>query len=306
MGHAGDHHVAGPRPVLDDVTVVIPTVGRALLEATLRSIAAGSVWPASLVVSQQGTEPAPELWVDEIRSQGVPVVHLINEERGVAAATNRGLEAVETEFVLVTHDDCVVSRTWIEDMHARLVEHAGTVVVGTVAPEGGADVPSVTSGTEAFEVAEPTIGNDPLFPNNMGLPMAAVNSVGLFDEDPRLWSAAEDCDYSYRLLREGVPIRFEPDPRVTHADWRHGDDLDRTYTRYAFCLGALYGMWIRRRDGHMLRRAVYDIARTPWFIVRGAVTRNRKLTTVGWKYARHLIPGILEGLRSTARLDRIP
>ena len=295
------------RPVVHpDITVVIPTLGRPLLEATLRSIAAGTAWPATLVVSQQGSETAPADWVADLRDLGMHVVHVINDEHGVAAATNRGLEQVDTALVLVTHDDCTVTPTWIDDMGSCLRSHPGKVIVGTVAPEAGADVPSTITAPDPFEVTEPRLGNDPLFPNNMGLPTSAVRDVGLFDEDPRLWRAAEDCDYSYRLLRAGVHIRYEPGPTVTHADWRHGDELDRTYTRYAFSIGALYGMHIRRGDRYMLKRAAYDLARTPWFILRGIVTGHDRLRMVGMKYARHLIPGILEGLRREPRIGRIP
>ena len=45
-----------PRPILTDISIVIPTLGRAILEETLYWIVAGSSWPAGVIVVDQGLD----------------------------------------------------------------------------------------------------------------------------------------------------------------------------------------------------------------------------------------------------------
>src|SRR5215207_5245080 len=108
------------RPVCRDLTVVIPTTGGAVLEGCLSSIAAGSTWPQELVVVDQGRRPEVAAWVAELRARGLDARHLPSGQRGIAAATNRGLEQVRTRFVAVTHDDCRVRSDWLVRLAERL------------------------------------------------------------------------------------------------------------------------------------------------------------------------------------------
>lgn len=308
----GDQHLTGSladgdtRPVLDTITVIVPTIGRPLLRDTLASIANGTHWPAKLVVSQQRSDPAPATWVNELQQRGLNAVLLHNADQvGASANRNRGLEATTTPYACCTDDDCSVDPEWLSRMNALLIEHDGKLITGAVHPEAGQDVPATITKEEPFEVTGPVMGNDPLFAGNMGLPMTAVEAVGYFDERP-IVRYAEDGDYSHRLLRAGFSIRYEPSVKVTHAYWRDDEGHAQVYARYAYCIGGLYGIHARTGDGHMAKRAAYDLVRAPWFMIRGKATRNEPLFIVGKQYLRYLVPGFLAGLSGSDKRVRLP
>jgi glycosyltransferase involved in cell wall biosynthesis len=98
--------------VLDDITVVIPTVGRALLETCLQSLVAASAWPARVIAVDQSSSPVVAVWLGNLRSLGLQAEHVPSCQRGRAAAVNRGLERVRTRFVALTDDDCTVAPDW--------------------------------------------------------------------------------------------------------------------------------------------------------------------------------------------------
>src|SRR5215204_7627756 len=85
------------RPVASDVSVVIPTLGRELLEGCLESIAAGTAWPAEVIVVNQGSGSSVASWIDRLTRPGLVITHVRSSDRGIAAGTNRGLERVRSE-----------------------------------------------------------------------------------------------------------------------------------------------------------------------------------------------------------------
>ena len=72
-----------------------------------------------------------------------------------------------------------------------------------------------------------------MFPNNMVLRRSSVLAFGGFDERFGPGEAAEDNEFSYRWLRAGHSIRYEPALVVWHHDWRDPDELRRLYVAYA-------------------------------------------------------------------------
>ena len=51
------------RPVLEDVSVVIPTLGRETLVECLARIADGDAWPDRVILVDQGDQPRVAEWV---------------------------------------------------------------------------------------------------------------------------------------------------------------------------------------------------------------------------------------------------
>ena len=48
------------KPVLDDISIVIPTLGRDILEQSLFWIVSGNAWPSCLIVVEQGSIGIPD------------------------------------------------------------------------------------------------------------------------------------------------------------------------------------------------------------------------------------------------------
>jgi GT2 family glycosyltransferase len=292
------------RTVASDVSVVIPTLGRDLLRGCLEAIRAGTTWPAELIVVDQSTNAEVDGWVASLRDDGMEVVHLRSAQRGIGAATNRGLERVRTTYAATTHDDCRVRPEWLERLAARLPEVGDAIVTGRVEPEGDGLVLTVVTRPEPAVYRRPLLDGDVLFPANMGLPIRLLERVGYLDEHPSLHLAGEDNDWAHRALLAGIPIMYEPGIVVGHLAWQDPSRRAALYRRYARGQGSFYGKHLRRGDRFIAKRVLRDVVRTPWLLLRGVATANRELLAMGLGEATGLLPGIVAGLRN--RSDREP
>lgn len=287
------------RPTLPVLTVVVPTVGRPVLRDCLQSIADGTAWPAELVLVDQSCTPAVAELVGDLRKRGLAVTHLQPPLRGVAAARNRGIEVVRTRWVAINDDDQVVAPDWLEQMHAALQTWPEAVVTGRV-DGAGEGVPSTISTPTPAVHRTPLRDRDPLFAGNMGVSVDVLRAVGAFDESPAL-DGAEDNDWGHRALRLGIPLVYLPQVVVTHLDWRTPEQVAHTHERYARAQGAFYGKHLRSGDLQLGRRALRDVLRGPWLMLRAAATRNAELTMLGRAETRGILPGIAAGLSGARR-----
>jgi GT2 family glycosyltransferase len=287
-----------PRTIAGNVTVVVPTMGGAFLQGCLESIARGTVWPARLVVIDQGTDEVVARWVAVLQQRRMAVLHVQTAPAGISAATNRGLREVRTGFAAVTHDDCRVRHDWLERLAARLDEVGDAIVTGRVEPEGEGIVLTVQTADRPAVYTSPILHGDVLFPPNMGFALRLVDRIGRLDEHPSLATAGEDNEWAHRALRAGVRIVYDPTIIVGHLARHRREDLPGLYRRYARGHGAFYGTWLRRGDGFIARRAGRDLVRAPWLLARGLITRNSDLIAMGRGEIEGLLPGILAGLRN--------
>jgi GT2 family glycosyltransferase len=290
--------MADQQPVAADVSVVIPTLGRELLGGCLDSIAAGTVWPAELIVVDQGSTGFTAPWIDRIERRGLAITHVRSTETGIAAGTNRGLERVRTAFVATTHDDCRVRADWLERLAERVRTVGDAILTGRVEPDGEGIVLTIVTSPEAAIYTRPMIDRDVLFPPNMSFPLRVLERVGYLDEHPSLRLAGEDNEWAYRALRSGVPIVYDPDVAVLHHGWQGRDALRSLYRRYARGQGAFYGKYLRRADPFIARRAARDLVRAPWLLLRGAMTGNADLLAMGLGEVVGLPAGLVAGLRN--------
>jgi GT2 family glycosyltransferase len=287
--------------VAGDVSVVIPTLGRELLRGCLDSIVAGSVWPAELIVVDQGGASRTGSWLEDLGTRGLNVRHVRSNQTGIAASTNRGLELVRTPYVATTHDDCRVMSTWLETLSHRLPEIGDAILTGRVEPEGSGIVLTVVTSRKPIVYQDPKIARTVLFPANMALPLRLLSRIGYLDEHPSLRLAGEDNEWAYRALRAGIPIVYDPEVVVAHLAWQDRSQLRSLYRRYARGQGSFYGKYLRQGDRFLLGRAARDLARAPWLLLRGFATRNSDLTSMGVGELTGLLPGILAGLRNDGR-----
>jgi GT2 family glycosyltransferase len=285
-------------PVVPEVSIVVPTLGRELLRGCLESIADGTAWPSTLVVVDQGTDPRVGAWIDGLRDRGLRLNHLISRQTGIAAATNRGLEVVRTRFVATTHDDCRVRADWLERLSSRVRTIGDAILTGRVEAQGEGLVLTVQTSRQPATYTEPLLDRDVLFPPNMAFPLHLVDRLGYLDEHPSLRLAGEDNEWAYRALRAGVPIVYDPEVVVFHMAWQDLSRRAALYRRYARGQGSFYGKHLRRGDRFILRRAARDLARAPWLVLRGALTGNRELLDMGIGEVAGLPAGLLAGLRN--------
>lgn len=276
------------------VSVVVPTLGRPVLAACLRSLAACDPPPTEVVIAVQGDASAVRQTADEVGLVDARI--LVDAGSGVASNRNAGLRAATHPVVAVTDDDCTVAGDWVGVAASRAAAYPRAVLTGKVIPVG--DPERVPSWKVAPDPHDFTGHPDPgvLYPNNMVLPRDAVLAFGGFDERFGPATAAEDCDFAYRWLRAGHGLRYEPSLVVQHHDWRDDAQLDQLFSRYAFGLGAVYGKNLRAGDWRVLRFLARDLRTSG----RAARVRLRgDAVPRGWRHARagELLKGVVHGVR---------
>lgn len=291
------------KPLLNNISLIIPTLGRPILQQCLYWILIGNAWPACLIVVEQGSNAEVAGWLERLQQIGIPVKHIRSTQRGRSAGINRGLEQTNTHFVAITDDDCFVEENWLNSMVSKLQQNPQAVITGWVEAAGEDMVVVVTSPTPSVQ-NRPRLKFDSMSGGNMGASLDIFKEVGLFEEDP-VMATAEDAEWAYRALRKGISIRYEPDVVLAHFGWRDADKRVGQYRDYALSHGGFYGKYLRRGDLFILARAGAHFGRALRRWVRGTVSGNAELAMLGKAYCLNLLPGIQAGIRSTMRPGKL-
>lgn len=236
-----------------DLTVAVATLDRPQgLARCLEALALGTVRPAEVLVVDQG-EGA------DLVVEGLPIRHLRQERRGLAASRNLALTEASRPVLAVTDDDCVPDVGWVAALEqAFRSPHPPDAVTGPVLPLGpeAPGLYAVSSRTSASP-ADFT-GRALPWLVGTGANFAARREwllrAGGFDERLGAGSpggAGEDMDLLYRLLRAGARIRYEPRAVVFHERQPRERRL-ASRSAYGRGIGACCGLWLRERDLHAL------------------------------------------------------
>ncbi|SRR6266540_61670 len=290
------------KPVLEDISIVIPTLGRPILQQSLFWILAGSAWPGCLIIVEQGCNKDVMDWLRRVQELGIRVKHILSDQRGRSAGINCGLEQVDSRFVAITDDDCFVGEDWLVNMASKLRLSPEAVVTGRVEAAGEGVILVVTSTTPAIQY-RPRVKFDSMSGGNMGTSLANFKKVGLFEEDP-VMSTAEDAEWAYRALRKGITIVYEPEVVVTHFGWRNDEKRRAQYRHYALSHGGFYGKYLRKGDLFILLRAFVHFVRVLRRWILGIVTGNAEYALNGKSYCLGLLPGIIAGFQSHFQADK--
>ena len=300
-----EDHVAHRADIDQDVTVVIPTLGRPIIDRCLKSIAAGELWPREIIVIDQGNSQEVLESLQTLQRSGLSCRHVVMQGTGRAAGLNHGLTMVTTRFILVTDDDCEVAPDWLKTMAEHLRSNPETVVTGTVLAGGEERVLNTVMDEKPTIARKPGLTYDRLSGGNCGFAIEVLRRVGLFDEDPCM-SVAEDGEWAYRALRRGVAIAFVPQAVVSHLGWRNlGERLDQ-YSHYARSHAAFFGKYLRHGDPFIALRMIVHLARSSLRWIRGMVRRDQELAANGRAYVTQFFPGLIAGFKSRARPPSLP
>jgi GT2 family glycosyltransferase len=278
------------------VTVVLPTIGRPqLIRNCLESLARCDPRADDILVVDSSDDEAVENVVAEFAKAGGRTIQC--RSPGLGNAFNLGLREAKHEVVLLTNDDCTVETSWVERGLSHISANGDTIVTGRVRPLGDPDVvPSTIEDSVAREhVGRP---NFVLYTQCIALRRTDVLEFGGFDG--RVQPSAEDNDLSYRWLRAGRRIRYEPDFIVWHHDWRTREQLERLYINYGIGQGMVYGKHLRRGDLAILRYLFWDLLRSGRGLFARLILgrRNQADPRLG------LIRGLPVGLARGWRADR--
>ena len=285
-----------PRPVLEDISIIIPTLGRPILEQSLYWIATGNSWPGCLIIVEQGNNPDVILWLNYLNSLGISVKHIRSEKRGRSAGINTGLDHVETRFITVTDDDCFVSEDWLENIYKYLNENPETIVTGRV-EAAGEDVLLVVTSMKPAIHRRPRLKFDSMSGGNMGTSISVIQRVGFFNEDPCM-KTAEDAEWGYRALCTGIPIIYAPNVCLWHFGWRDPAKRFEQYRGYALSHGGFYGKYLRHGDLFIFLRTATHMIRALRRWIAGTLSGKDDIALMGRSYFLYIPSGILAGFKS--------
>jgi GT2 family glycosyltransferase len=247
------------KPIANDFTVVIPTLGRPCLRDSVQAIAQGTILPAELILSHQGTVGSMDAMLREFSQLPLRVRYIHSDQRGAAAGRNTGIRQVKTRFFASTDDDCNVAPRWLEEIVLALERDPRAIVTGRVlASEEGA--PSTNNSNQTRVFRSLPLKGDHFAGGNFGTAVAVFKDAGPFDES-ELLRYCEDPEWSYRALVKGYEIHFIPPITVTHVHWRGAADISQVYSQYAYSTGGWFGRRIRRFDASFLLRLLYELTR---------------------------------------------
>lgn len=283
--------------VLPQASVVVTTRDRPQLAAdAVRSVLAGELGAAEVIVIDQSERPAPAL--EALATEHPSVRYLAVEERGLSRARNLGAREARSEIVAFIDDDELAEPGWLA-AHVDTLARAGTGIVSTGRvlpgePEvGDAVVPATVLEAEPAQFRG-RLERDVLAGGNMAAWRSTLLDLGGFD--PRLgagtrWPSAEDNDLGLRLLESGHTIAYVPAALVRHRAWRAGASYPGVRWRYGRGKGGFYAKHARLDGAYGLRRASRDVGRR---LVRGVVSIMRPRYAAGeLMYAAGVIVGMV-------------
>jgi GT2 family glycosyltransferase len=209
-------------------SVIIPTYNRLhelqkVIE-TLRSQRV-PVWAElELVIVDDGSTDGTWDWLSG-QSGSAGMIALRQDNRGPAAARNRGVEAAGGDTVIFLGDDTVPQPGWLI---AHLEDHRLFGGSSPVAILGYTSFPPETESPFLRFINEYgaqfgyLIIDDPcsvpfnfFYTSNISLPRSELERLGGFREDFPA-AAWEDIEFAYRAVADGLEIRYQPKARTIH------------------------------------------------------------------------------------------
>jgi len=206
------------------LTVVMPTYNRSeLVGRALRGLLEQSVSPSDyeiIVVDDGSTDETSEV-VGAVGAPEERLRYFRQENKGPAAARNRGVLEARGEIVLFTGDDCLPDGRLLEE-HLRAHEEADVGVIGLVTWHPEVEITPFM----AFLETGPQFGfgqiQDPedvpiwyFYTANCSVRRRWIERVGGFDEDFP-YAAFEDMELAYRMKKEGLRLVYRPEAKTYH------------------------------------------------------------------------------------------
>ena len=255
---------------MTEISLLLCTRDRAAkLAATLASIAsaihAAPDLAIEIVIVDNGSTDDTAERLAAWRAGRSFTVHLLHEPRpGLARARNTGLARTGGRIVAMTDDDCVLHTNYFRHLATCFAEVTGPAIIGGRILLGDpADLP-VTVKLEDHPMIAPADG----FPGgfvmgaNLAMTAAVIARVGPFDERfgaGARFVSAEDTDFLFRALGEGIPVRYDPRFTVSHHHGRQcSNEVVQLLAGYSYGDGALYAKYIMK-DRRIVKSIYYDI-----------------------------------------------
>ena len=204
------------------VTVVVPAFHAAgRIGAVVRAALGQRGLPGEVEVVVVDDGSADDT-AGEAERAGARVVR--QENRGPAAARNRGWREAAGDPVLFTDSDCLPAPDWAARLTALLREERAGAAGGSYDAANGESLLAACV-QEEIALRHARMGKEVRFLGSFSLavPRRVLEETGGFDESYRR-ASGEDNDLSYRIRKSGRRLLFDPEARVAH---EHPERLGR-------------------------------------------------------------------------------
>ncbi len=242
------------------VAMVIPTLNRySLLKKSLESISYQSYSPDEVIVVDNGVNRCS---YDELLNKfgkGLKIRFLQQEKESIPQARNRGIEAVKSDIVVLSDDDCIFSKEWIENLIQPFMDDPNIGIVGgeilteaysnSLVDNYFVDMKMSRVGItcdskwkRGYASGEISINSgfaiQPFFTAaNMAVRKNTFDTIGRFDTD---FKTNEDLEFCIRAVKNGFKLYFEPKAIVIHKPPRTLKRILRSWYGYGIYHGPLF------------------------------------------------------------------
>lgn len=212
-----------------DASVIIPTYNRSdALASSLASLAnidyPSNDWEA-IVVDDGSSEDIQSVVGQSTASTNAPFRCIRQENRGPAAARNRGASEAKGNALIFIDNDIIVDRRFISSHMRTLNVHAPCWVVGRIVHPK--EIRATAFGRfrdrswEGFHESSNGTGvseTKGMTAANLSIPAEDFRRLGGFDESFTI-ASSEDWELGMRARQSGIRIVYDPSIVVVHNDW---------------------------------------------------------------------------------------
>jgi glycosyltransferase involved in cell wall biosynthesis len=207
-----------------------------------------------IVVDNNSNDETGKIVSDYKYSSGVEIKYVLEKNRGLSYARNRGIKEALGDVIIFTDDDIIVENNWIKEISKEMEMNNDIMLLcGRTFMYKNDQIPlSTKKSSERKEFQYPAspwaVGNG----NNMVMKKSVIEKVGEFDVNmgagTRIGSA-EDTDYVYRILKNKYKAVYSPSAVAFHDHDRIKEvEVKKIKYNYAKGRGAFYAKYIIRGD----------------------------------------------------------
>ena len=215
------------------VSVIVPTYNAEKTIGQCLEALAGQSYPADsyevIVVDDGSTDGTGDI------ARRHKIKYIRQENRGPAAARNRGAEEAGGEIILFTDSDCLPDKDWIGEMVKPFADPGVAAVKGAY-KTGQKEITARFAQLEfeeRFQLLKKAESIDMVDTYSAGFRRKIFMDMGGFDTSFPV-ANNEDTELSYRMSAAGHKMVFNPDAIVYHLD--HPSSVKR-YARLKFWRG---------------------------------------------------------------------
>lgn len=235
------------------LSIVVPTRNRGDISECLERLLAVEYRPIEIVVVDQSSGSSTRDCVENLKSHrdaiADTVVHIPSIRVGLDAARNDGVEESHGEWIAFVDDDCLVDPGWAQGIvNGFAVSKDVGMVFGRTRPHYAPEPEKRTEISIKDWPEEKRLRSRASLVNrsagmggNMAISRRGFEESGPFDEGldhGTAFPGAGDFEMSYRVLKCGYEVVYEPSATCEHKRWLREDEYLRTERGYSLARAA--------------------------------------------------------------------